>query len=972
MSTNKKIRKKRKFSLVNFLSVIVSIAVVLMLVAGSIGIYLINDMLKSKPTLNVNDFESSQSTQIFDENGELIAEVGQTIRTNVSYDELPNSLIDAFVAVEDSRFFEHNGFDISRFSKAILVNIANMDFSEGGSTFTMQLVKNTYFTDDSSGTQAASDGMNGVSRKVNEIALAMEYENETNKKKTFELYVNKINFGGSGNIRGVEKAAEYYFNKSVNELNLAESAMLAGVVNSPYMYDPFNYLDKAQSRRDTVLYQMLNHGYITEDEYNLAISINVEDLLVDPTSSLGPANPYQAYIDEVVSETKELTGQDPYLTSMKIYTYMNKTVQTQMDDIQSGNVDVFEYPDDKVEIAGVSINNQTGAINGILGGRNYSYGGELLLNHATQQYKQPGSTVKPWLSYALAFEDLGWATDHVVIDQPITYRGTDFVISNSNGTYGGETTLKDAIGWSLNTPAIQALQEVIDNKGSSYVINYLNSLGFDQVTSDNFDTGYAIGGSTFEVTVVQSAAAQAMLMNGGNYIEPHTISRIEFLDGSDPIETSYLPQQVLSEESAYLATELLKSNVDGPYFSSVNLLKTDYPVYAKTGTSNWGEEAEQFDIPVGNTKDVWMVGSTSDYTVTCWYGYEKAIKGEDTYFNSERLSGNVRGNTVNLLLDANEAAYGEPSTLNKPNGVTNITHIISTFPYASAIEGMDDTYLTTGLINKKFASLVSPDEQTIESFNDSQFNVDLDAKGNLKISMPTYPDPEKLEVAPDTIDISLLDSSGNFIVEAYGTRLFDYSWIFGPIKYKVKILINDEVTELLSDSENIETQISFNPGDHIEVYGSYVFETYPIESNISTRSFDIKDEEITLTIPKSVISTLTDSIIEELTDWASIYGININTNVVYTDEKSLDKKIVVKDKDGKDITGTKIVEKQSDLLDTTLYVTVYEYVKCPNNSTLETDGSCSCNVGFVSDGSDGCVIENNPTPTPTVDTSNED
>jgi penicillin-binding protein 1A len=709
---------------------------------------------------------------------------------------------------------------------------------------------------------------------------------------------------------------------------------------------------------------MLNHGYITKEEYSLAKSINIEDLLVDPSTSLGPANPYQAYIDEVVAETKRITGNDPYLTSMKIYTYMNKTVQSQMDDIESGNIDVFEFPDDKVEIAGVSINNHTGAINGILGGRNYSEGGELLLNHATQQYKQPGSSVKPWLSYALAFENLGWATDHVVIDKPITYKGTDFVISNSNGRYGGETLLKDAVGWSLNTPAIQALQEVIDNKGSKYVISYLNSLGLDQVDSEHFDTGYGIGGSTFEITVVQSAAAQAMLMNGGNYIEPHTINRIEFIDGSEPVETSYLPKQVLSEESAYLATELMKSNVEGPYFSSVNLLKTNYPVYAKTGTSNWGKEATQYDIPVGIAKDVWMVGSSGDYTVNCWYGYEKAIKGEDTYFNSARLSGNVRGHTVNLLLDANETAYGEPETIDKPNGITNITHIISTYPYASAIEGMDETYLTTGLINKKFASLVSPDQQNIENFDDNQFNVDLDSKGNLIVDLPTYPDTEKLQVAPDIIDISLLDNAGNFIVESYGAKLFDYSWIFGPIKYKVKIKVNDEETEILSETETISTKIKFNPGDHVEVYGSYIFENYPIESNISTRSFDIKDEEITITIPNSVISTTAIAIIEELTSWADIYGISLTTKVVYTDNILMDNKIIITDENNEDISGSKLVKKQSELLETKLTVVIYEYVNCPDNSTLQEDGSCSCNTGFIEDGS-GCIIAPTPTPTPT-------
>ena len=177
----------------------------------------------------------------------------------------------------------------------------------------MQLVKNTYFSDDATGKQASRSGVSGVTRKVQEIALAMELENsnEVNKKTIMELYLNKLNFGGNRNIRGIEKAAEYYFGKSVTELNLAESALLAGVINAPSAYNPFYNLEKATSRRNEVLYQMYNHGYITEEEYQLARCIKVEDLLVDDSarsSSNGVAIPYQAYIDQVVSEVYEITG----------------------------------------------------------------------------------------------------------------------------------------------------------------------------------------------------------------------------------------------------------------------------------------------------------------------------------------------------------------------------------------------------------------------------------------------------------------------------------------------------------------------------------------------------------------------------------------------------------------------------------------------------------------------------------------
>ena len=322
-SPNKK--KKRKINKVNLWALIVSCVACIGLFCVAVGLIVIVTMLKDKPELDVNDFTNSQSSIIYDAEGYEIAELGTTIRENVSYEDLPNCLVDAFVAVEDSRFFQHNGFDVPRFTRAILSNLRTLSFSQGGSTFTMQLVKNTYFSDDATGKQASRSGVSGVTRKVQEIALAMELENsnEVNKKTIMELYLNKLNFGGNRNIRGIEKAAEYYFGKSVTELNLAESALLAGVINAPSAYNPFYNLEKATSRRNEVLYQMYNHGYITEEEYQLARCIKVEDLLVDDSarsSSNGVAIPYQAYIDQVVSEVYEITGKDPYTTGMRIYT----------------------------------------------------------------------------------------------------------------------------------------------------------------------------------------------------------------------------------------------------------------------------------------------------------------------------------------------------------------------------------------------------------------------------------------------------------------------------------------------------------------------------------------------------------------------------------------------------------------------------------------------------------------------------
>ena len=496
----KKKKKKRKVNRLNLWTLILGIIVMCELIVGLTGTVMLASMLKDKQDLNVDDFFSAESSHIYDKDGNLIADVGTTIRENVTYDELSESLIDAFLSVEDSRFFEHDGFDMPRFIKSALTNVKNIlthnSSRQGGSTFTMQLVKLTYFQNDEAGLTTTKD----IEYKVQQIALARELEKKSNKKAIFEMYLNKMNFGGSGNIRGIEKVAQYYYGKHASELNLAESAMLAGVINSPYYYDPHNFLDYATNRRNTVLYLMKRHGYITDKEYKLACSIKVEDTLVNPDTATGSTYAYQSYIDTVIQEAQSLTGQDPLSVAMDIYTYMDPDAQQVMDDIQAGNNENVIFPDDLMEVGMIAENNQTGEIVAIGGGRNYGRGGSMLLNHATQQYKQPGSSIKPVIDYALAFEYLGWATSHVVTDRPINYAGTDVIIKNASGNYSGQMTLQYAISMSLNTPAIQALQDVIQTAGWQTVVDYIQSLGFSQVSSDNFDIGFAIGGSNFTCT----------------------------------------------------------------------------------------------------------------------------------------------------------------------------------------------------------------------------------------------------------------------------------------------------------------------------------------------------------------------------------------------------------------------------------------------------------------------------------------
>ena len=292
-------RAPRKLNKRNLITLILAILVFFELAGTATGLIMVGSMLRDKPELEVDDFFSAESSHIFDKDGNQIADIGTQLRENITYNEMSEAVIDCFLAVEDSRYFKHDGFDMPRFIKAALVNVKNIlthnNSREGGSTFTMQLVKVTYFQNDETGETRSKD----IEYKVEQIALARELERRSNKKAIFEMYLNKLNFGGTGNIRGIEMASQYYYGKHAGELNLAEAAMLAGVINSPYWYDPHNYLDYATRRRNTVLYQLMNHGYITKNEYNLAMAVKVEDTLIDPMSQRagGRAYAYQSYID---------------------------------------------------------------------------------------------------------------------------------------------------------------------------------------------------------------------------------------------------------------------------------------------------------------------------------------------------------------------------------------------------------------------------------------------------------------------------------------------------------------------------------------------------------------------------------------------------------------------------------------------------------------------------------------------------
>ncbi|MCR5066987.1 MAG: penicillin-binding protein, partial [Erysipelotrichaceae bacterium] len=318
---------------------------------------------KTDVVLDISDIRNQDSTRIFDDQGEQIAIVGHESRISVSYSSFPQVVVDAFVAIEDSRYFEHPGFDMPRFAKAFLENIKSLSFAQGGSTLTMQVIKNTYFAVDTIAEK-------GIDRKVQEIYYSLKINKIVSKEKIFELYVNKVNFGATA--RGIQVASQYYFGKDCNNLTLVEAALLAGLVQAPNLNNPYYHLNDCTQRTRQVLYQMKNHGYITEEEYNFACKVKIENLLIGTQEykyGSGETVSNQAYIDIVLNELQEVYDINPYETPVLVYTCMNQEVQNYCDEVSRGNVVTF--PDENINTSIVCIRNNTGELVGLCGGRDY-------------------------------------------------------------------------------------------------------------------------------------------------------------------------------------------------------------------------------------------------------------------------------------------------------------------------------------------------------------------------------------------------------------------------------------------------------------------------------------------------------------------------------------------------------------------------------------------------------------------------
>ncbi len=588
---------------------IVNICLIILLVIGIIGIILFG-IFMIYITINAPKFDTkllnkNEVTLIYDKDGNQIAKLGSEMREKVKYEELPQVLVDAIIATEDSRFFQHNGFDAPRFLKASLGQLTGHSDAGGASTLSMQVIKNSF-------TSTESSGIKGIIRKFTDIYLAIfKLEKNYSKQEIIEFYVNNHFLGG--NIYGVQEAAREYFGKDVTDLNLSEASILAGMFKSPNYYRPNVNPKNATARRTTVLKLMKKHGYITKKEYDMANSIPVESLTTE--QSIATTSEYQAYIDTVIEEVENKYGVNAYTAPLLIYTNMDKEKQNAVNDVVNGKT--FHFVDEKVQTGVSVLDSSTGKILAIGGGRYKS--GANTYNYATQLNRQPGSTAKPLFDYGPGIEYNNWSTygyqngddNYKLFDDAQYSYSNGQSIKNWDGGYFGSITLRRALSTSRNIPALKAFQQVENSK----IIDFVTSLGIEpEISNGKIHEAHSIGAFT-GVSPVKMSGAYAAFSNGGYYNEPYSVSKVVFRDTGKTEEHKNKPKQVMSDATAYMISSVLQDvTITGGKPNNVA---------AKTGTTNYDDNTmSKYRLPDDAIRDSWVVGYTNKTVISMWYGYD--------------------------------------------------------------------------------------------------------------------------------------------------------------------------------------------------------------------------------------------------------------------------------------------------------------------------------------------------------------
>lgn len=619
----------------------------------------------------------SSNSVILDKDGNKLAELsGDENRKIIKLDQIPENLKNAYVAIEDERFYKHSGVDFKRTGAAIIQYVLHAGKSSfGGSTITQQLVKNITKDDERSGAE-------GILRKVKEWAKAYQIERMLSKDQILELYLNIIFVGGSNNL-GVEVGAEYYFNKPASDLDLAECAFLAGINNSPNSYNPYGEKDnseKIKNRTKTVLMKMNELGMVEKTEYDDAIKKVDEGLSFQKSENTGSIYSYHtdATISQVIEDiakekgiSKSLASTYVYSSGLTIYSTQDTALQSKMDEVMVNKSKDYIRKSKKTEgdtsqSAMVIIDNTNGYVVGVEGGlgkKNESRG----LNRATQSPRQTGSSIKPLTSLVPGINE-GIITPSTIYDDNLTDFGIKGWTPKDYNAFKGLITVRSAITTSQNIPFIKVVDELTPTKSAEY----LEKMGVTSLTEEDKSSlaAISIGGFTNGITPLEMAGAYATIANNGTYRRPMFYTKVTDAEGNTVLEDkkTQTSEQVISEQAAYVIKSLLKSVVEDSGGTAKYCKISGIDIGAKTGTTN-------------NNYDKWLCGFSNYYTAATWYGFDQ----NEEVTGSTNVAGKIWDAVMTKVHEGKESSKFE-----QPSGV--VTETICRVSGKKATSKCSDTY----------------------------------------------------------------------------------------------------------------------------------------------------------------------------------------------------------------------------------------------------------------------------------------
>lgn len=559
-------------------------------------------------------FRKSQTSIAYDINGKTLSVLkGEKDVYYIEYEDIPVYVKQAIISTEDKRFYKHKGIDYRGIMRAAVAMIQDGEVTQGGSTITQQLARTVFLSNERT-----------WERKIEEMYIAVELEKKYSKEEILEFYLNNVYFANG--YYGIEAAAQGYFGMDVSHLSLSQMIYLCAIPNNPTLYNPLTHADKTQARRDRILKSMLEDQVISESSYQTAVAEQIKTTEPEEIKN-NYAETYTYYcatralmelegfeFQTVFSDDEEKTAYDREYQSLydtcnkklftggyRIYTSLDldaqSQLQTSVDEVLAGFGEKSDEGIYELQGAAVCIDNTTGMVRAIIGGRSQDDVEGYTLNRAFQSFRQPGSAIKPLIVYTPALER-GYTPDTTVVDEPIA----DGPV-NGDGTYSGAMSLRQAVARSKNTIAWKIFEELTPEVG----ISYLEAMGFSNLDANDKRLPASIGGFTNGVSPLEMAKGYATIKNDGGYRNPTCIMKITDADGEVIYQADQTASVIYKENACRQMTDMLQTVITSGTGRGYSLGMM--PCAGKTGTTN-------------DNKDGWFVGYTPYYTTSVWVGYD--------------------------------------------------------------------------------------------------------------------------------------------------------------------------------------------------------------------------------------------------------------------------------------------------------------------------------------------------------------